>query len=89
MAADFEAMIREALAKRTTNVSLRVWAPEDRSMMVKQVAPTIEDLTGRGVPVDDRRVDFPTGAWGDETRDYHLRVNVPPGPWTRRSSRAG
>jgi hypothetical protein len=78
MAADFEAMMRGAMAKQTANTRLRVWAPRGASVdMLKQVAPTIEDLTGRGVPVDGRSLDFPTGAWGDETREYHLRITVP------------
>jgi len=79
MAADFEAMMRQAMAKWTTDVGLRVWTPRGATLdVVKQVAPSIEDLTGRGVRVDDRSVDFPTGAWGDETREYHLRITVPP-----------
>ena len=32
------------------------------------------------VPVNPLTADFPTGAWGgEESRDYHLCVNVPPG----------
>jgi von Willebrand factor type A C-terminal domain/von Willebrand factor type A domain len=79
MTADFEAVMRQAMAKWTTNVSLRVWTPRGATLdVVKQVAPTIEDLSGCGVRVDDRSVDFPTGAWADETREYHLRITVPP-----------
>jgi hypothetical protein len=43
------------------------------------VAPTIEDLTQNKVAVSDRVADYPTGAWGDESRDYHVCVNVTPG----------
>ncbi|MDQ1384030.1 MAG: hypothetical protein QOG65_1409, partial [Actinomycetota bacterium] len=46
----------------------------------RQVAPTIEDLTSMRVPVSDLIGDYPTGAWGDESRDYHVAVRVPPKP---------
>jgi hypothetical protein len=29
--------------------------------------------------VNDRTADYPTGAWGDESRDYHVSVRVKPG----------
>ena len=29
------------------------------------------------VRVDERTVDYPTGAWGDEARDYHVHLDVP------------
>ena len=47
---------------------------------MRQVAPTIEDLTNRGTPVSPLIRDFPTGSWGDESRDYHVAVRVPPKP---------
>ena len=31
----------------------------------------------RAVRVDDRVVDYPTGAWGDEAREYHVHLTVP------------
>ena len=49
-------------------------------MFVRQVAPTIEDLTNRGTQVSPLIRDFPTGSWGDEQRDYHVAVHVPPKP---------
>jgi hypothetical protein len=78
MPADFEAMMRGAMGKRTADVRLRLWTPRGATVsFVKQVSPTIEDLTGRGVPVDERTVEFPTGAWGDEVREYHVAIAVP------------
>ncbi|MGH2883375.1 MAG: hypothetical protein ACRDPA_11890, partial [Solirubrobacteraceae bacterium] len=46
---------------------------------VRQVAPTIEELTGRSVQVDPHTADYPTATWGAESRDYHLCINVAPG----------
>lgn len=81
MAADFQAMMENTMAKETGAVSLRLWTPRGAEMaFVKQVAPTVEDLTGRASESGPQTVDFPTGAWGDESRDYHLCVRVPPRP---------
>jgi hypothetical protein len=80
LAADFTTMVEQAMGKATADVSLRVWTPQTASVsFVKQVAPTIEDLTPKKIPVNDRTSDYPTGAWGDESRDYHLSVKVKPG----------
>ncbi len=80
LTADFTAMVEHAMGKATAGVALRVWTPQSAVVsFVKQVAPTIEDLTGTRVPVSDRVGDFPTGAWGDESRDYHVCVRVRPG----------
>ncbi|MFC5006284.1 hypothetical protein ACFPIJ_51750 [Dactylosporangium cerinum] len=46
---------------------------------MKQVFPHVEDLTGRRADVSLRIGDYPTGAWGIESRDYHVCVEVPPG----------
>jgi hypothetical protein len=44
------------------------------------VSPTIEDLTSRARPVGPLTTGYPTGAWAEERREYHLTVEVPPGP---------
>ena len=54
MPADFEAMMRRAMGKRTADVCLRLWTPRGATVkFVKQVSPTIEDLTDAGI--DHRR----------------------------------
>jgi hypothetical protein len=79
LAADFRAMIETAMGKGTNNVILRLWTPQGATVaFVKQVAPTIEDLTGRSAAIDALTADFPTGAWGVESRDYHLCIRVQP-----------
>jgi hypothetical protein len=78
LAADFTAMIERAMTKDTNNVALRLWTPQGAQIaFVKQVSPTIEDLTDRGRSVGALTMEYPTGAWGDESRDYHLCVRVP------------
>jgi hypothetical protein len=76
---DFTDLMQRAMAKQTTDVGLRVWTPLGASVeFLKQVAPTIEDLTPRRVESGERVGEYPTGSWGDEARDYHLRIQVPP-----------
>jgi hypothetical protein len=43
---------------------------------VKQVSPTVLDLTDRRTESGPRTGDYPTGAWGAESRDYHVCVRV-------------
>ena len=43
-----------------------------RCRFVKQVAPPIEDLTGAVLVRRPQAGDYPTGAWGAESRDYHV-----------------
>ncbi len=76
----FEAMTGAAMGKSVADVALRVWTPAGSVIrFVKQAFPQVEDLTGRGTKVSERITDFPAGAWGPESRDYHLSVQVPSG----------
>jgi hypothetical protein len=79
MASDFRSMIEAAMGKATRSVALRLWTPQGAGVaFVRQVAPSIEELTDRAVAVNDLTADYPTGAWGEESRDYHLCINVQP-----------
>jgi hypothetical protein len=78
LAADFEEMTRGAMSKQLPDVLLRVWTPQQVTVrFVKQVAPAIDDLTGRRVSSGAQAGDYPTGAWAPgESRDYHVGVQV-------------
>jgi len=79
---EFRSMMGAAMGKRMADVGLRVWTPKGaRIVHLRQVAPSIEELTDRGVePGAPFTLDYPTGAWaGGESRDYHLRVEIPTG----------
>jgi von Willebrand factor type A C-terminal domain/von Willebrand factor type A domain len=79
MASDFRSMIENAMGKATGSVSLRVWTPQGANVaFVRQVAPTIEELTDRSVEVNALTADYPTGTWGEESRDYHVCIHVQP-----------
>ncbi|MFF0778735.1 VWA domain-containing protein [Streptomyces sp. NPDC003720] len=78
LAADFTRMMEAAMGKEVADVALRVWTPVGANLrFVKQVAPSVEELTGRRTEAGPRAGDYPTGSWGDESRDYHLCVEVP------------
>jgi von Willebrand factor type A C-terminal domain/von Willebrand factor type A domain len=78
LAADFEEMMRGAMSKQLPDVMLRVWTPQQAiAKFVKQVAPAIDDLTGRRSQTSPQVGDYPTGAWAPgESRDYHVGVQV-------------
>lgn len=78
MAAEFEAMMRASMARGVANVELRVWVPQGAELLfVKQVSPTLEDLSSRRTQVNPLTGAYPTGAWSDESRDYHVAVRLP------------
>jgi hypothetical protein len=78
LAADFTAMMENAMGKEVADVALRLWTPVGvETLFVKQVAPTVEELTGRRSEAGPRAGDYPTGSWGDESRDYHVSLRVP------------
>ena len=50
--ADFEAMMRDAMSRGVADARLRVWAPQGSEVLfVRQVAPQVDDLTGRGTQI--------------------------------------
>ncbi|MFJ8046297.1 VWA domain-containing protein [Kitasatospora sp. NPDC096147] len=78
LAEDFRQMMETAMGKQIADVALRVWTPANAVVRyVKQVAPALEDLTDHRTEAGPRAGDYPTGSWGDESRDYHVCVEVP------------
>lgn len=78
---DFASMIRTSMSRGVSDARLRVWAPQGSEVLfVRQVAPAVEDLTPRGERISPLVLEFPTGAWSDESRDYHVAVRVPSAP---------
>jgi hypothetical protein len=80
--ADVRRVLGAALGRAVDSVALRVWAPTDTAVVFcRQVHPAAVDLSE--LPTADQPCpqihDYPTGAWGDETRDYHLCVRIPGG----------
>jgi hypothetical protein len=77
MAEDFAGMIRAAMGRGVAGAKLRIWTPLGAELLfARQVAPTIDDLSGRRTQVGDLIGEYDTGAWGDERREYHVAVRV-------------
>jgi hypothetical protein len=80
LAADFRSIMGVAMGKSMADLALRLWTPRAATVrFVKQVAPTVEDLTDRRTEAARQAGDYPLGSWGAETRDYHLAIDVPAG----------
>lgn len=78
MSEEFRALMRASMSRGVANAELRVWAPQGAQVLfVKQVSPNLEDLTSRRREVNPLTGGYPTGAWSDESRDYHVAVRLP------------
>ncbi|MEV4163745.1 vWA domain-containing protein [Nonomuraea dietziae] len=77
--AEFFTRITEAsMGKTVAELALRVWIPKDATLKyIRQVSPTLLDLSGKRTPFNPLTGDYPTGSWGAEEREYHLCVEVP------------
>jgi hypothetical protein len=77
MAAEFAKLIQQSMSKGVSGADMRVWAPQGAEVLfVRQVAPTVDDLTARRKEVNALTAAYPTGAWGNESRDYHVAVRL-------------
>ncbi|CAM5467857.1 hypothetical protein STANM309S_01314 [Streptomyces tanashiensis] len=65
------------MGKGVADVALRRASLSVRDPVREEVAPAVEDLSGRRTEAGPRAWDYPTGSWGDESRDYHVSVRVP------------
>lgn len=73
----FAELMQRSMSRGVAQADLRVWIPQGAQVLfVRQVSPTVEDLTQRGVPVNQLTQSYPTGSWGDEERDYHLQIRL-------------
>jgi hypothetical protein len=77
LTAAFQQMMTNAMGKTSADVQLKVWTPVNTTVrFVKQVEPQVVDLTGKRVEDGPRAGRYPLGAWGQESRDYHVCVEV-------------
>ncbi|MBK7747526.1 MAG: VWA domain-containing protein [Candidatus Obscuribacter sp.] len=81
IADDFRAIIEKQKGLSVSDVRIQLWMPQGAELMyVKQVSPEILDLTTkRSAGPNALTGRYPTGAWGEESRDYHICIKVTPG----------
>lgn len=73
----FAELMQQSMGRGVANAELRVWSPQGAEVLfVRQVAPTLEDLTARRTEVNPLTGGYPTGSWGDESRDYHVGIRL-------------
>jgi hypothetical protein len=79
--AAFREAITNASGKSLKDVRLRLWTPQGAEIVyVKQVNPTIEELTAKARAVSPQIREYNTGSWaGGEQRDFHVAVQVKEG----------
>lgn len=79
--ADLRGLIEKALAKMVSDVTLRLWTPRNAAIrFVKEVSPSIHDVTSRARELNPQMREYPTGAWAKgESRDFHFCIEVMPG----------
>jgi hypothetical protein len=77
LAADFTEMMQRAMDRTVVDVRIRVWTPPGcRVVSLKQVSPDLVTLGPGDNSSEGATRWYPTGAWGDELRDYHLGLEV-------------
>ncbi|NYE75212.1 vWA domain-containing protein [Microlunatus parietis] len=77
MADVFAELMQAAMGRGVADAQLRVWSPQGAQVQfVRQVSPQLEDLTHRRTDVNPLTGAYPTGAWGDESRDYHVGIRL-------------
>jgi Mg-chelatase subunit ChlD len=74
----FREAMQKASAKALKDVRLRLWTPQGAQIaFVKQVNPTIEDMTARAKIMSPQVREYMTGAWASgESRDFHVGIDV-------------
>ncbi len=77
MAAEFGELIRASMSRGVAQAELRVWAPQGAQVLfVRQVSPDVEDLAALRREINPLTGGYPTGAWGDESREYHVAIRL-------------
>jgi uncharacterized protein YegL len=75
----FKAALASVMSKGIGDVRLRIQAPKSvKIVTMKQVSPEIVDLSKLAKRVDDKNIDIPLGAWGNETREYQIAFELQP-----------
>jgi hypothetical protein len=76
---DFTAIMQGAMRKVVPELLIRIeTSPFARVRFLRQTFPTQTDLTGLGTSASPRTTTYPTGSWGEESRDFHVCLDLNP-----------
>ncbi|WP_394618700.1 VWA domain-containing protein [Lentzea sp. JNUCC 0626] len=79
LAEDFTAIMRAAMRKVVPELLIQVeTSPFARVRFLRQTFPTQTDLTALGTSTGPLTTLYPTGSWGEESRDFHVCLDVRP-----------
>jgi hypothetical protein len=82
LAADFTAMIEAAMGKAVADVALRIWTPHNATpRLVKQVLPSVQDLTDRRTEVGAATAGAGSSADADPAGPGPATGDYPTGIW--------
>ncbi len=77
LAGDFREIVERLMGKSVAELRIRITlSPFADVRWIHQTFPTKLDLTDHLVRRDARTLEVPTGAWGDENREYELSLHV-------------
>jgi hypothetical protein len=76
--AAFSAAIKNAASKAIADVRLRLWTPQTAQLtLIKQMNPTIQDLTTAGHRTSPQLLEIGIGSWAPgEARDYQVDLQL-------------
>ncbi|MFJ1757878.1 protein kinase [Kitasatospora sp. NPDC088134] len=90
LATDLAGIVERTRQTFARDLALRITTPPGAAVrFLKQVAPQVEDLTGRGLPTGPGVVEYRVDAPDGQTREYHLSLELPPGRPGERITAAG
>lgn len=76
---DFTVIMRAAMRKVVPELLIRIeTTPFSRVRFLRQTFPTQADLTEFGSPAGALTTVYPTGSWGEESREFHVCLDVDP-----------
>jgi Mg-chelatase subunit ChlD len=77
--AHFKAALERSMSQGIGDVKLRLQMPKSVNLAtIKQVSPVLVDLLKLSRRIDEKNIDIPLGAWGDESRDYQVAFELQP-----------
>lgn len=75
---DFRSIMREAMRQAVADVTVRVRPASGVTVHgIRQMFPSVAELAGHAVP-DSPAIDYWTGSWSGEPRDFLLRLDTEP-----------